>query len=284
MSPTGALGDVLVEELASWPGTRSAVAVVDQAGGVTTHGDPGAHPWASVSKLLTALTVLDLAREGVLDLDEPAGPPGSTVRHLLAHASGLAADAGPDLDRTLAQPGRRRVYSNSGYELLGRLVTERAGAPFSSVVGERVLTPLAMGATTFMGSPAHGAVGAVTDLARLAADLLVPQVLDPGVVEALRTPAYAGLAGVLPGFGRQEPNTWGLGAEVRAHKAPHWTGTGNAPDTFGHFGQSGSFLWVDRAAGLACVSVGDMPFGPWAAEVWPALSDRVLAHLCLEET
>ena len=50
--------------------------------------------WASVTKLVTALAALVAAEEGVIDLDEPAGPPGSTVRHLLAHASGLPFEAG----------------------------------------------------------------------------------------------------------------------------------------------------------------------------------------------
>ena len=53
-------------------------------------------PWASVTKPATALAVLVAVEEGTLTLDEPAGPPGSTVRHLLAHASGLAPDASPD--------------------------------------------------------------------------------------------------------------------------------------------------------------------------------------------
>ena len=52
----------------------------------------------------------------------------------------------------------------------------------------------------------------------------------------------------------------------------------NSAATFGHFGQSGSFLWVDPAAGLACAALADRPFGEWAAQAWPELSDGVLAE------
>src|SRR5277367_3476223 len=61
-------------------------------------------PWASVTKPATALAVLVAVEEGSLALDEPAGPEGSTVRHLLAHASGL----GPDPGLPLARPGTTR--------------------------------------------------------------------------------------------------------------------------------------------------------------------------------
>ncbi len=57
--------------------------------------------WASVTKPMTALTVLVGCERGLLELDEPAGPPGATVRHLLAHASGLAFEG----ETTLAAPG-----------------------------------------------------------------------------------------------------------------------------------------------------------------------------------
>jgi CubicO group peptidase (beta-lactamase class C family) len=82
---------------------------------------------------------------------------------------------------------------------------------------------------------------------------------------------------VLPGFGRQDPNDWGLGVEIRDHKHPHWTGRRNSPQTYGHFGQSGSFLWVDPVRGLAACCLGERPFGLWAAEDWPVLSDAVIA-------
>jgi len=88
--------------------------------------------------------------------------------------------------------------------------------------------------------------------------------------------AFPGLRGVLPGVGRMDPCDWGLGFEIRGRKSPHWTGSRNSPATFGHFGRSGTFLWVDPEAGLALVGLTDREFGPWALDAWPALSDAVL--------
>jgi CubicO group peptidase (beta-lactamase class C family) len=48
-----------------------------------------------------------------------------------------------------------------------------------------------------------------------------------------------------------DPNDWGLGFELRDTKEPHWTGTRNSPRTYGHFGGSGSFLWLDPEPGDA---------------------------------
>jgi CubicO group peptidase (beta-lactamase class C family) len=146
-----------------------------------------------------------------------------------------------------------------------------------TTTSERVLSLLELSDTSLVGPPAHGARGSIEDLATLAWELLRPRLLMPEVVRLASTPAFPGLPGVLPGFGKQQHNEWGLGCEIRDHKSPHWTAAENSPETFGHFGQSGSFVWVDRAADLACVSLCDTPFGPWAAQVWPRLSGRVLA-------
>ncbi len=89
---------------------------------------------------------------------------------------------------------------------------------------------------------------------------------------------FPGLGGVLPGFGRQEPNDWGLGLELRDGKSPHWTGARNSPDTFGHFGRAGGFLWVDPGAGVALACLTDLDFGDWAKDAWPELADAVLAE------
>jgi CubicO group peptidase (beta-lactamase class C family) len=135
-----------------------------------------------------------------------------------------------------------------------------------------------MGATRLDGSPAHGAKGPLRDLATLGRELLAPTLVPDLTKEATRT-AFPGLSGVLPGFGRQDPNDWGLGFEIRDGKSPHWTGARNSPRTFGHFGRSGTFLWVDPDAGLACACLTDRDFGPWAAQAWPLLSDAVLKEL-----
>ena len=82
----------------------------------------------------------------------------------------------------------------------------------------------------------------------------------------------------MPGFGRQDPNDWGLGIELRDSKSPHWTGSSNSPRTFGHFGGSGTFLWVDPDAELALACLTDLDFDEWAVEAWPRLGDAVLAE------
>jgi CubicO group peptidase (beta-lactamase class C family) len=230
--------------------------------------------WASVTKLLVALAVLVATEEGTLGLDDAAGPPGSTVRHLLAHASGL----GPDSLQPLGAPGRRRIYSNIGYEVLAATLAQRAGMPFTDYLTTGVVLPLDMNRTELPpgSSPASGARGPLRDLLILAGELLAPSLVSPATLAAATSVAFPGLAGVLPGFGRFDPCDWGLGFELRDAKAPHWTGTRNSPATFGHFGQSGSFLWVDPVAGVACASLCDGAFGPWAMTAWPHLADAVL--------
>jgi CubicO group peptidase (beta-lactamase class C family) len=101
-----------LRQIEAWPARHAAVGVVSAGGLRAVHGESErVFPWASVTKPVVALAVLVAAEEGVVDLDEPAGPPGSTVRHLLAHASGLPLEAGPPM----APPGRRRIYSNAGF-------------------------------------------------------------------------------------------------------------------------------------------------------------------------
>jgi CubicO group peptidase (beta-lactamase class C family) len=262
-----------LRQIEAWPSAHAAAAVVGRDGLVASFG-PLDRPsrWASVTKLATACSVLVAAEEGTLDLDEPAGPPGSTVRHLLAHASGLPFDE----RRPIARPGEQRIYSNTGYERLGALVEERGELPFSDYLTEAVLRPSGVRATTLEGTAASGLVGPVADLVAFATALFAPLFVSAETLAEATAVAFPGLDGVLPGFGRQEPCDWGLGFELKGDKQPHWTGSQNSPGTFGHFGGSGSFLWLDPAAGIALVCLADLEFGEWAVEAWPALSDAVL--------
>ncbi|MFL9653419.1 serine hydrolase domain-containing protein [Streptomyces sp. PB17] len=260
----------------NWPVPTAAAGVVRADGTVLgTHG-PAAHrfPLASVTKPLAAYAALVAYEEGAIELDEPAGPPGATVRHLLAHTSGLAFDE----HRVTSAPGERRLYSNAGFEQLGDHIAKAADMPFAEYARQAVLEPLGMTSTTLEGSPAKDGVSTVEDLLRFAAEVQAPRLLDPRTVAAAMTVQYPGTKGVLPGYGHQNPNDWGLGFEIRDSKSPHWTGSASSPRTFGHFGQSGTFLWIDPDAGLACAALADRAFGPWAVEAWPPFTDGVLAE------
>lgn len=267
-----------LESISTWPGTANAGGWIRRDGRREVHGDDAAvFDLASVTKLLTATAALVAVEEEVIDLDEAAGPPGSTVRHLLAHASGLPFDAtGP-----IGEPGRRRTYGNVAFELLGELLDERTGIAVGDYVQEAVCVPLGMLHTTVHGSPATSGRSTVADLLRFAHELLHPgSVLAPETLAEATRPQLPDLAGVLPGFGTQRPNPWGLGFELHGHKAPHWMPAEASPEAFGHFGQSGAFLWVDPIAGVACAVLGDEPFGDWALDAWPALGRDVLAAAC----
>jgi CubicO group peptidase (beta-lactamase class C family) len=256
-----------------WPAPAATAGVVRRGEPIATHGPrERAFHWASVTKIVTALATLVAAEEGVVDLDEPAGPEGSTVRHLLAHASGLPFEPGGPTSR----PTHRRVYSNVGFETLAEHVAARAEIPFGEYLTSGVLEPLGIRAE-LRGSPASELHGSLDDLLRLAAELQAPTLLAPETLAEATSVQFPGLAGVLPDLGRFDPNDWGLGFELRDHKWPHWTGTRNSPRTFGHFGGSGTFLWVDPDAGLALGVLTDLEFGSWAKEAWPRLSDAVLA-------
>jgi CubicO group peptidase (beta-lactamase class C family) len=260
-----------------WPVDHAAAAVVAADGTVlATAGETGrVFGLASVTKPLAAYAVLVAVEEGAVEWDTPAGPEGSTVRHLAAHTSGLSFSDGV----VQAQPGTRRIYSNVGFEVLGETVAAAAGMPFAQYLHEAVLEPLGMAETRLDGSPAAGAVSTADDLARFAAELQAPTLVHPATLDEATTVAFPGVDGILPGYGRQKPNDWGLGFEIRDGKSPHWTGAGSSPRTFGHFGQSGTFLWVDPDAGAACVVLTDRDFGPWAVEAWPPFTDGVLAAL-----
>lgn len=262
--------------LDAWPVPHAAAVVVGPDGVLAARGDTAtARPIASVTKPLTAAVVLLAADEGLVDLDEPVGPTaarGATVRHLLAHAAGLGFEAG---DRTMT-PGLRRVYSNWGYEVLGDLVAAREGRPFADVLRDRLTGPLGMAATVLDGSPAWGARASTADLGRFVRELLAPRVLPPSARSGLTTVAFPDLDGVLPGFGRQRPNPWTLGLELRAAKEPHWGGP-LPPDAVGHFGRSGSLVWAAPPLGLGLATLSGRDFDAWAAEGWPALAAAVLA-------
>jgi CubicO group peptidase (beta-lactamase class C family) len=259
-----------------WGAEHAAAAVVRPGRELKRYGDDGHEfRWASITKLLTAYALLVALEEGIVDLDDEAGPVGSTIRHLAAHASGLPFESG---GAPIARPGQRRIYSNPGYEALAEVVGAAAGMPFEDYLRAAVCEPLGLGGE-LQGSPAAGYVGSLADGVAFAGELLRPSLVAPETLAEATSVHFPGLGGVLPGFGRWEPNDWGLGFELKDAKQPHWTGSRNSPQTFGHFGGSGTFLWVDPQLDAALVCLTDREFGDWSLEAWPGLSDAVVAEL-----
>lgn len=269
--------DLLEKALATvedWPVDNVSAAVVGADGAVTTHGDRyRVYRRAAVSQPLVALAALLAVEEEAISLDDPAGPEGSTVRHLLAHASGLDF---ADRDKVRTAPGERRIYSSAGFEVLADHIAEATGIAFPEYLDEAVCQPLGMTSTVLEGSAGHGASGSLADLVAFARELVAPRLLAAATLEEAVSEQFRGLDGLVPGYGMHKPCEWGLGFELRGAKHPHWTGQHNSPATFGHFGQSGTLLWVQPEIDTALVVLTDRDFGDWAKPLWPELSDRVV--------
>ncbi|MEO8696362.1 MAG: serine hydrolase domain-containing protein [Acidimicrobiales bacterium] len=239
-------------------------------------------PLASLTKLATALAVLIAVEEGTLALADDVAtllelPDLAPLRldDLLSHSSGLAPDAPA---RRLAPAAQRRIYSNTGYELAAEAVARRSEIPFATYLHDAVFAPLAMRSTALIGSPASGAVSSIGDVLMLLRELRTPRLVSSETHQRMVSPRHAGISGVLPGFGRQADNSWGLGPEIRDGKSPHWTGMMNSPRTYGHFGRSGTFLWFDPTAHRGVVALTTREFGNWAMVAWPRLSDAILSQ------
>jgi CubicO group peptidase (beta-lactamase class C family) len=269
--------DLAFAQLDTWEVANVAAAVVPAGGQPVTQGD--VHRVlrvASVGKMLAGYAIMIGVEEGAVTLDDPAGPPGSTLRHLLAHASGYGfeSDAG-----AVSPPGTRRVYSNRGIEEAAGHLERATGMPFADYLGEAVLEPLGMGASELRGSPAYALHSTVADLVAFVRELQAPALLAAETLADMIRVHFEGLPGVLPGVGRFEPLDWGLTFERNFGRPGHWAGTAPSRETFGHFGGAGTFAWVDPVAEVACVVLGAREFGPWALAVWPPFIEAVLrAH------
>ena len=234
---------------------------------------------ASVTKLLAAYAFLMAVEEGVFELDTPCGPEGSTVRHLLAHASGV----GFNDRKPQKRPGERRIYSSAGFEILAEALEQETGMSFADYAREGVFEPLEMHNTEIYGSAGHGGRSTVADLTAFVKELLSPQLLAPETLAEAYTNQFGDLRGIVPGYGMQKPCPWGLGFEIKGEKSPHWTGDTMPPETVGHFGMSGTYVWVVPGGGTsisaAMVVLTDREFGDWAKPLWQETNTRIYHSL-----
>jgi CubicO group peptidase (beta-lactamase class C family) len=265
----------------SWPVEHVTAAVVTPQG-VDTIGDTErVYRLTSLTKPMVAWAIMVAVEERVLDLDRPlrhaAVPEGVTLRHLLAHASGFGFDG----DTPIAPVGRRRIYSNTGIERAAAELAAASGMPFEQYLREAVFDPLGMTNAELRGSAAHGAQACSRDVAAFVSEMLRPRLLAPASYHDVMSTQFPDLAGIVPDVGRFDPCPWGLGVEIRGDKSPHWTGRGNSTATFGHFGGSGTMMWVDPALDAGVVALTDRTFDEWRDEalvLWPQFADAVVAE------
>jgi CubicO group peptidase (beta-lactamase class C family) len=263
-----------LRQIDDWPVEFAAAGVVDPDGRVHTYGDASrVVRLASVSKPVAALAVLVAAEEGVVDLDEPAGPPGVTVRHLLAHTSGLPFDGMEPISR----PGHRRIYSNAAFTVLADQLADRAEMSFADYVRAAVCEPLEIGLDP-SGDPGSGMHASLEDVLAIGRELLVPRLVADETRDEMVSVQFPGLSGVLPDHGRFDPLDWGLGVQLNT-RPPSWMGHRTSPRAYGHFGGTGTFLWVDPEVRVVCAALTTREFDEWAKEAWPKLADAVFAEL-----
>jgi len=272
-----------LQRVSDWPVDHVTAVVIRPGRPPEIFGDPDhVYRLASISKPLAAWAALVAVEEGIVTLDDPPRgvevQAGCTLRHLLSHAGGYAFDGAVPI----SPPGRRRIYSNTGFELVAAEVESASGMSFEQYLREAVFEPLGMQASELRGSAAHGVWATTGDLARFASELMRSELLaPPTTAEAIR-PQYADLSGIVPGVGSFTPCPWGLGVEIHGAKHPHWMGRDNSPEAFGHFGGAGTMMWVDPIADCALVALTDRPTDDWmtdALTLWPDLSDAVLAEV-----
>ena len=223
----------------------------------------------SVTKLLTTWAVMVAVEEGIFELDDDLGPERSTVRHLMSHASGVAFGR-PVVEKPVEQ---RRIYSSAGMDIVADKIAAEAGMPFAQYLDEAVLQPLGMTDTYLEGSAGHGGVSTVADVEKFAAEIFDPQLLHADTVDEIFTEQFPELDGVVPGYGMMRPSHWGIGFAMFGGGTPNkparlWFGDNMPADMAGHFGQSGTFMWIHRSTRRAAIVLTDRDFGEWAKPLW----------------
>lgn len=154
-------------------------------------GDHTIYHWASITKTLTGIAIMQLRDRGLLSLDDPVtkfipelgqvhnpfGPmTGITIRHLMSHSGGFRGATWPWKDKEWQpwepprwaqleamfpyteiefDPGSRWSYSNPGIIFLGRIIEVLTSDDYEVYVDKNILKPLEMYASYFDATPAH---------------------------------------------------------------------------------------------------------------------------------
>jgi len=255
----GAVGDGVVPGAVLAAGLRGAEPLLLHVAGDAQHDDAARRPMtpgtlfdlASLTKVVATMPcLLHLVGRGEVGLDEPArrylpafagpGKDGVTVRHLLAHTSGLPdqrryyrylaraeeARSAALAEPLVAAPGAAVCYSDVGFIVLGELAAAVAGCRLDDLVREVVCAPLGLEATRYRPP------GDWAD--RIAATEIVRGTAKVGVVHDENAEMLGGVAG--------HAGLFGTAADL-ARFAAAWAGDGAPPAGL-------------RAEALACQTEG----------------------------
>jgi len=216
-------------------------------------------------------------------------------------------------------PGELLRYSNVGPAIAARMAEYATGQPFHAILRDEVLVPWGLndlhstidatlgdrvaivqdpsaeGTPTegynsaywrSLGIPWGGYYGTARDVVRFAASFLPGEAipLDRELADEMVTDQAHGVPGGVFSAGiRWETAFWGLGWEVKGTKPRHWTGRLTAPETFCHWGQSGTLLWADPTRDLAVAILGNRTVlkkaWPLSPPRWADLSDAIVTAI-----
>lgn len=261
----------LTAELAEWPVNNISVAFVSFKNSMWEelflYGDLEKEYYlASVTKVLSTYGILYACKQKLLGLDDVIVSNGAGVKHFLSHASGLGPVNSTDF---IIEPAKKRIYSNYGFEILSEYFEHKTKVDFSQYLKEQIFSSLDMDHTYLTGPAGYAGYTNLNDMCGFLHELINPGLISQEELDMTTTPIFPNLRGILPGFGSFKENVWGLGFEIKGDKHPHWTSPLVSSQTYGHFGQSGCYLWVDPQAKLGMVVLADKDFGEWSKELWP---------------
>ncbi len=253
-----------------------AVAVIDSSDELHIFGSSqGRYPLASITKILTTLTVADVAQSGFIDLDEQFSLAKISFTDLLSHASGIRPNGEDPIE-----PRTKRIYTNEAYKRVEEELQFQLSAEFSDITINSLFedgVKQQLGSTFIIGDdPAASATGTFDDLILLIKEMRSPIIIDPELSKKLSRVYLENLSGVVPGWGHFNKNTWGIGYEVHGEKIGHWMGRELSPQSFGHFGLSGGYVVHDPVKNISIAQIANQDFGPWAKDIWPQLNDNIV--------
>jgi serine-type D-Ala-D-Ala carboxypeptidase len=281
-------------------------------GAPDVHPDYSIYDLASLTKVVATTTaVMLLEEDGRIQLDAPVahylpafrghGKEFVTVRHLLAHTSGLPAGAdiwattpSGSLSRALAvplraSPGMRVEYSDVGFVILWAVAEAASGEPLYRLLDERVFGPLGMRSTTFLpgalcercapteqrkdGTEFRGEVH--DPMARRLGGITGNAGLFSTVHDLARFAAMLASGGELDGVRVFEESTirkftrrqTGAGTRALGWDTPRFGGGGSAGEqmsasAYGHTGFTGTSLWIDPDRGTWVILLSNRTFQP----------------------